>query len=155
MDLTELRDLRLDHNGIAKLPQGIFNNLRNIWIISLDNNNIRNINSNAFGASLGSLIQLDITSNGIRAFDDEIVAKAQNLSNLHLIGNNCVNQNFANVQGNLGNVTAALSECFRMFTGFLRCDYVRVRNDYICHLEIQNVKPRDDFFYIPGNHMYV
>lgn len=152
-DLTDLRDLRLDHNRIRRLPPGIFNNLRNLWVLSLDNNNIRNINSNAFGGSLGSLIQIYATSNGVRAFDDEIVTRAQNLSNLHLIGNSCVNQDFANVQGNMETVRTALAECFRMFAGFLSCEFVRVRNDYICHLTIQNVRPRDDFFYIPGNHM--
>lgn len=114
---------------------------------------MRNINSNAFGAALDSIVQFDATNNGIRAFDEEILTRSQNLAVIHLRGNQCVNQDFANVQGNMPNVTSAMAECSRMFTGFLNCEFVRVRNDYICHLTIQNVQPRDDFFYIPGTHM--
>lgn len=90
--------------------------------------------------------------NGIRSVDDEILNRGQNIATLQLSGNNCVNQNFFNVQGNLEAVRAALGECFRMFAGFIQCNYVRVRNDYICHLTIQNPQG-SDFYYIPGSHM--
>jgi Leucine-rich repeat (LRR) protein len=151
-DLREAYDVRLDGNNLRSLPRGIFAPLDKLSVLTLNGNRIRNLNSNAFGNSLNSLRLLYANGNGIRAVDDEILTRGQNLMTLQLTGNNCISQNFFNVQGNLEAVRAALGECFRMFAGFISCNYVRVRNDYICHMTIQNPKG-EDFYYIPGAHM--
>lgn len=152
-DLWTLTDLRLDGNNIARLPEGVFNRLENLLTISIGGNRIRNLNANAFGNSLQSLVLLYANGNDIRAIDDEIITRGSRIATIQLNNNNCVSEMFFNVQNNLEVVRTALAECFRMFAGFIECSYVRVRNDYICHLAIQNVQPRNDFFYIAGEHM--
>ncbi|KAG5666390.1 hypothetical protein PVAND_014419 [Polypedilum vanderplanki] len=151
-DLQALFDLRLDGNNFNSIPSNSFNNLRSLTTITLANNQIRNLHANSFGNSLNTLVYLLATNNNVRSLDPLIIDNAPSLQWLHLNNNFCANLNFYNIQSDLSSVREQLSECFRMFTGFMSCTYYDFFA-YLCRLNIQNVQPRNDWTEVPGTHV--
>lgn len=84
--LVLLKELRLSHNKIVNIGFILYP-LRNLRILYLDHNLIREINGRVLDQSI-SLRDLDLSFNNINLIDDRSFASLKNLSELNLCSNN-------------------------------------------------------------------
>lgn len=115
-DLRFLTHLELDSNEIEELPTEIFD-LNALEYLGLAFNRLTVLDSRSFGAHLSELFRIDAEFNAINAIDRQLVVNATSLESLSLIGNECVNLNFMDVQNNMEVVLRELEGCFGNFVG--------------------------------------
>ncbi|XP_070497788.1 chaoptin-like [Chironomus tepperi] len=148
--LNALTELRIDNNHIHNIPDNIFTDIQQLSVFSMAGNQIRNIHGTSFG-NLSSLIYFLAQDNRVRAFDSQIFDQSPNLRVLNMDGNLCADANYNSVYYNRDLVRTEMSNCFRMFDGFIECAYYD-GYFYYCSMTIQNVQGRNDFMEITGNH---
>jgi Leucine-rich repeat (LRR) protein len=112
-NLSNLTDLFLPSNEVAELPAGIFSPVNALRLLDIYDNRLETLSAQSFGGSAQSITTIIASKNAINAVDPGIIG--QNLDNLYLAENVCVNRNFANVTGTADEVRAALSQCFNNF----------------------------------------
>lgn len=109
---STLRNLYLDGNLITSLPAGAFDVFANLSVVNLNRNQLTVLNSNAV---FGTLTAFYAMNNQIYAIDSRMFDNIQNLQNLFLLVNVCVNQNFIGVINNIETVRNSLQICFNNF----------------------------------------
>jgi Leucine-rich repeat (LRR) protein len=115
-DLQNLAILEVDANGITELPNAVFD-LPHLLNLGLAGNRLAELNSDAFGRSLESLVSIRAENNAIDAIDARIIDNASGLFSLALSGNVCVDVDFIEVQENIEAVREHLAGCFENFAG--------------------------------------
>lgn len=113
-DLEFLSTLEIDLNNFQQLPMEIFD-LPRLSHVGVAGNRLTELNSNAFGQSISSLITLRAENNEIDAIDENIINNASELFSLNLAGNVCVDLDFIEVQENIDAVRDRLVGCFENF----------------------------------------
>lgn len=83
--LTQLRFLELGFN-LSQLDDGIFRNQKNLRILNLWGNNLRNLSKNAF-EGISSEIELDLSNNRIETMQPDIFVHLTNMTVINLSSN--------------------------------------------------------------------
>lgn len=152
-DLTSLGSLFLNYNRLTLIPDGIFNNQNELYEVNFNGNRLSTLNSEAFG-NLSSILYISAVNNIINLIDPKLYDESENLYNLFLFNNLCVDDNFISIVHNRENVREKLQTCFENYEhdGFMECNYV---NDaaYTCELTVQNILGRANPFRIGGEHV--
>lgn len=110
--LSQLVQIDLSNNFITNIQQNFFSG--QVAIINLNNNRITRLSGIIFG-NRASLTQFHAQHNGIVAIGNQFLSgNMPNLRELNLMGNQCINNNWNNV--NIGTsipvINNALAQCF-------------------------------------------
>lgn len=150
--LLNLTSIYLSYNNIRELPANTFNNQLSLVEVNLVSNDLTFVNRDAFGASLSSIQYMSFTQNRLQAFDERIIDEGTFIW-LQLRGNECIDDNFYDVRGDLNSTRVALAQCITNFIGAISCEYIQYRPDsYECLITINNPVGRD-FEAIGGEHL--
>ncbi|KAG5666389.1 hypothetical protein PVAND_014418 [Polypedilum vanderplanki] len=157
-NLVSVRSLYLQDNGLDHIPDGMFHNMTSLETLYIHENQIRHLNSIHFGGAQESIRIIRFTSNELNSVDPDLIDNSQNLQYLLLSGNLCVDEDFLNVQDNLGEVRERLSTCFQNFLlePSMICNYeVTSLDEYSCSLQIHNPDGLSTGFFddVPGEHL--
>ncbi|XP_070504913.1 chaoptin-like [Chironomus tepperi] len=152
-DLTSLGSLFLNYNHLTSIPDGIFNNQHDLYEVNFNGNRLSALNSEAFG-NLSSILYISAVNNRISLIDPKLYDESDNLYNLFLFNNLCVDDNFISIVNNREAVRDQLQTCFDNHEqdGFMECNYVTVPA-YTCELTIQNILGRANPDRIGGKHV--
>jgi Leucine-rich repeat (LRR) protein len=115
INLYQLTEMNLALNGFSELPDGVFNSLYRLTELILSDNRLTRVSSLAFGEATTALEVLNISDNGMEAFDEIIFDSSENLRWLFLAGNECISQSFTNVRTQRETVRASLENCFNNY----------------------------------------
>lgn len=108
---TKLKGLYLKENSIRYLPEQIFRDLPNLEELDVASNLLETV---IFDLDICvNLKILILKNNRISAIDPIFLYKKDNLENLYVESNNCINQNFINIKGKLSTVRLEFEVCFR------------------------------------------
>lgn len=154
--MRNLNYLGLYNTGIETLPNNIFNPLTSLTNLILSQNNIWEINSSQFGASIETLYVLNLHENVVNMIDASFITSATSLHYLLLAENICSNQDFTNVVDYLWITLEYLQECTNNFIqeSNIICEYSNLQADvYMCTLDSHNPRGFDGFASIPGDHL--
>jgi len=152
-DLMSLGSLFLNYNNLTSIPDQSFANQNNLFEVNLNGNRLSTLNSEAF-SNLSSMLYISAVNNRIKLIDPKLYDKSDNLYNLFLFNNLCIDDNFISIVNDREGVREQLHTCFENYEqdGFMECTYVN-NAAYTCELTVQNVLGRANPDRIDGKHI--
>jgi Leucine-rich repeat (LRR) protein len=155
--LPRLSSISLSVNHIRRLSRNIFD-IPTLSQVNLGMNEFTDINTNAFGRSLGNLRMLFFSYNQITSIDPNFIGNLTNADTLMLIGNRCTQGIFENIPNNINNINNQLSGCYNNFrdSEVISCVFISGEPDepdeYSCLLTVNNPSGRE-FERLEGTHL--
>lgn len=154
--LTNLLSLSLSRTSTRVLNSEWFTDLRSLQELYLNNNLIREFDSEVFAPIMPTIRALYLNYNLVNLIDQVFLMddSTPNLEYLLLRGNLCVDEDFLNVQTSRWRIFEALMTCTNNFyeEPWLSCNYAANPESYVCQISIHN--PRGlSFDQIDGQHV--
>lgn len=132
-NMENLEQLDLSYNQISSLENVLWP-LPNLNKVLIKDNCLSTIENGTFSNNT-KLVKIDLQNNKISVIESGALDRLREINEIRLEGNDCVDENFSDLNGNIEGVLRGLNQCFPI-TNFdhMTCNFNEDINGYSCQI---------------------